>query len=48
MHFALTMALTLERPAEHGVEVRTIAPADGFEARADGVAGEEVRPADFS
>ena len=47
MHFVLTTA-ALECPAEHGVEVRAITPADGFEARADGVAGEEVRPADFS
>ena len=44
----LLTAVSSECPAEHGIEICAIAPADGFEARTDGVAGEEVRPADFS
>jgi len=42
------MAGSSESPAEHGVDVCAIASTDGFEARADRVACEEVGPADFS
>ena len=37
----------LKSPSEHGVDVRAVAPLDSFEVCADGVATEEVRPAEF-